>query len=119
MDETLQHAVGSDWANILGSMPRQAIEAACMSYASTPTRARPTPGQILELAQETIADRTRERERLTVCLTYRPDQVSPRDQDTSEQRGAALKRVGEIIKRGKAEPDTFAERPRDGGQGDG
>ena len=103
MDETLQQAVGSDWANILGSLPRHAIESGCISYASTSTRARPTPGQILELAQATVAARIRDRDRLVECLAYHQDQVSPRDRDTPEEREAAVKKVGEIIRQGKSE----------------
>lgn len=72
MSENLQTAVGNDWANILGKMPRQAIEAACREYLLTDTRARPTPGQILKLAEATIAEQSERRYRLRKCLEYRP-----------------------------------------------
>ena len=77
MGETLQTAVGHDWINILGAFPRHVIEAACVKYLSGNTRARPTPGQILELAQEEVGDQMQQRDRLQACLEFHHARRNP------------------------------------------
>lgn len=49
----LTEALSGDWANILESVPRQAIERACEAYMAE-NRYRPTPADILNLAHKFI-----------------------------------------------------------------
>lgn len=94
MSETLQQAVGNDWANVLGKMPRQAIEAACREYLSTDTRARPTPGQVLKLAEAEIAEQIEQRYRLRACLHY--------ERPAERERRAATVTMAEALAAGEA-----------------
>ena len=68
MPERMQEAVARDWTDVLGHLPREAIEAACRDYLARDRRTRPVPGEILALAETHIGGDLRNRDRLRACL---------------------------------------------------
>lgn len=72
----LAAAAFGDWIDILGDLPRDAVQEACLKWLRTEPRKRPGPGDIRELALRLCGDGLKTLKRLR-ALANLPSATSP------------------------------------------
>jgi hypothetical protein len=93
----LTSALGRDWADVLESLPQDAIQKACVQFLRDNPRKRPTPGAIYELARSHIPKPERKRSASVVSIAPERERISAeRAAQIMRDAGFAPRKFGDM-----------------------